>query len=49
MMMAEAHDPSTCAATVNHACNILNPKFRAVGIGIDVTGGMTWLTEDFVG
>ena len=49
MMMHEAHSRSTCMASVNHACNILDPAFRRVGIGIYVADGATWLTEDFLG
>jgi uncharacterized protein YkwD len=47
MMMGEAHDASTCATTVNHACNILNPSFHQVGIGLVTANNTTWLTEDF--
>jgi uncharacterized protein YkwD len=46
-MMAEAHDPSTCSTTDNHACNIVNGAFHQVGIGIYYTNNTTWLTEDF--
>jgi len=48
LMMSEQHSPQYCAVAVNHACNILNPSFHQVGIGIvqDSKGG-TWLTEDF--
>jgi kumamolisin len=49
LMMGEAHDPTTCATTVNHACNIINPNFKSVGIGIYYVNNQTWLTEDFVG
>lgn len=49
MMMAEPHDRQTCATTASHACNILNPAFTRVGIGVRYTGGVTWLTEDFTG
>ncbi len=45
-MMSEPHQHSTCAATVNHACNVLNPNFHQVGIGIYLAQGTTWLTED---
>ena len=47
LMMAEPHGTTVCAATVNHACNLLNPKFRQVGIGVYSSNGTTWLTEDF--
>jgi len=33
--------------TGNHACNILNPDYHTVGIGIDYVNNTTWLTEDF--
>jgi uncharacterized protein YkwD len=46
-MMAEPHTASTCSTTVNHACNILNPAFHQVGIGIYYINNTTWLTEDF--
>ncbi|MGH2449095.1 MAG: hypothetical protein ACRDFS_10910 [Chloroflexota bacterium] len=49
MMMSEPHSRSGCAHTVNHACNLLSPLFRRVGIGIDRAHGDTWLTEDFTG
>jgi hypothetical protein len=49
LMMKEPHTAATCASTVNHACNILDPHFRAVGIGLLVRNGATWLTEDFIG
>ncbi len=49
LMMSEPHGGRVCATTVNHACNILNPVFRYVGIGIYLKNGVTWLTEDFVG
>jgi uncharacterized protein YkwD len=46
-MMSEPHTPN---CTGNHACNILSPSFRSVGIGLYVDGsGTTWLTEDFIG
>jgi uncharacterized protein YkwD len=48
LMMSEPHSKSVCATTVDHACNILSPSFRQVGIGIYVSNGTTWLTEDFV-
>jgi uncharacterized protein YkwD len=47
LMMGEAHDPTTCATTVNHACNIINPSFHQVGIGVIDVNNTTWLTEDF--
>ncbi len=49
LMMSEPHDPATCASTVNHACSILSAGFNQIGIGIYVSGGATWLTEDFIG
>ena len=48
LMMQEPHSAAMCATQDNHACNILNPAFRRVGIGIVVSGGATWLTEDFL-
>lgn len=47
LMMQEPHGSSLCAQVTNHACNILNPAFRFVGIGVYVSSGTTWLTEDF--
>jgi uncharacterized protein YkwD len=47
MMMAEPHGKGICASTTNHACNILNPAFHLVGIGVYYVNGATWLTEDF--
>jgi uncharacterized protein YkwD len=47
LMMAEPHTSSTCSTTTNHACNILNPNFHQVGIGIYNANNTTWLTEDF--
>jgi uncharacterized protein YkwD len=47
MMMSEPHSKGDCASDVNHACNILNPKFHQVGIGVYYVNGATWLTEDF--
>lgn len=49
LMMSEPHTATACAASYDHACNILNPIFRHVGIGIYLKGGVTWLTEDFLG
>lgn len=48
LMMSEPHNASVCASTANHACNILNPQFHRVGIGLYQSGTTTWLTEDFV-
>ena len=48
MMMIEPHSRAVCASTINHACNILTPRFHHVGIGLYVANGTTWLTEDFV-
>lgn len=47
MMMSEPHSPNVCEGTFNHACNILNPAYHHVGIGVISSGGATWLTEDF--
>ncbi len=47
MMMSEPHSGSTCSTTTNHACNILNPGYHQVGIGIYNVNNKTWLTEDF--
>jgi uncharacterized protein YkwD len=49
LMMQEPHSANACASTVNHACNILDPEFRAIGIGLYERNGATWLTEDFIG
>jgi uncharacterized protein YkwD len=46
-MMSEPHDLATCAAESNHACNIINPAFHQIGIGLDESASQTWLTEDF--
>lgn len=46
-MMSEPHDTTTCATTVNHACNILSSTYKYVGIGIYYYNNQTWLTEDF--
>ncbi len=46
-MMAEPHDASTCSTTTNHACNIINPAYHQIGIGIYNVNNKTWLTEDF--
>lgn len=48
-MMSEPHSIAACASMVSHACNILDPAYSYIGIGIDVAGGTTWLTEDFAG
>jgi hypothetical protein len=47
MIMKEPHSASVCAVTINHACNVVNPAFHRVGIGIYYSAGSTWLTEDF--
>jgi hypothetical protein len=49
LMWGESHTSATCATTVNHACTMINPAFNKVGIGIFVSHGSTWLTEDFSG
>jgi uncharacterized protein YkwD len=46
-MMAEG--TSNCGSVVNHACNIVNPAFQQVGIGLVVQNGAVWLTTDFLG
>jgi hypothetical protein len=46
-MMSEPHDANTCATQGNHACNILNPNFHQVGIGLVNVNNTTWLTQDF--
>jgi hypothetical protein len=33
----------------NHHCNIDNPTFQRVGLGIHLTGSTIWITEDFLG
>lgn len=33
----------------NHHCNIDNPAFHWVGIGVHIVGSTTWITEDFLG
>jgi uncharacterized protein YkwD len=48
-MMSEPHSPSYCAQSGNHACNILDPTYTQIGIGIYNANGTTWLTEDFIG
>jgi uncharacterized protein YkwD len=42
-MMAEP------AGQPNHRGNILNPRFRLVGVGIVVAEDWVWITEDFAG
>jgi hypothetical protein len=49
MMMGEPHDAATCASSTNHACDIMDPAFRYVGVGVYRAHGSTWLTEDFLG
>jgi uncharacterized protein YkwD len=46
LMMSEPHYPG-CVG--NHACDILNPGFYKVGIGVYYHNGSTWLTQDFMG
>ena len=48
LMMSEPHDSATCASQINHACSLLTTTFQSVGIGIYVSSGRTWLTEDFL-
>ena len=33
--MQEPHSATICATVATHACNILNPRYHAVGIGLD--------------
>ena len=47
LMLAEPHSKIVCASKLNHACTILSPVFRHVGIGVYHVSGSTWLTEDF--
>jgi len=42
-------EPKAPGCIGNHACNIVSTQFTRVGIGIFVSGGTTWLTEDFIG
>jgi hypothetical protein len=59
MMMAEGDTPLArpqCSPYVGppccpggHDCNITDPTFQSVGIGIYYSNGTTWLTTDFVG
>lgn len=50
LYMAEPHDATTCRTTVNHACNILNPKFHTIGFWISKgSNGYYFSTEDFKG
>lgn len=49
LMMSEPHTRSVCSSAGTHACNILNPRFHAVGIGVYRAHNVTWLTEDFTG
>jgi hypothetical protein len=47
VMMGEG--TQACATILTHACIILDPSYRRVGIGVYYAGGTTWLTEDFLG
>jgi uncharacterized protein YkwD len=47
-MMNEQHDRAYCQVYDNHACNIINPAYTSVGIGVYNSNGTTWLTEDFI-
>jgi hypothetical protein len=47
VMMSEPH--GRYCTRDNHACNILSPRYRNVGIGIVSANGTVWLTEDFRG
>jgi hypothetical protein len=51
LFMSEQHDTAYCVSISysNHACNILDPHYSQVGIGIVYQNGATWLTEDFLG
>jgi uncharacterized protein YkwD len=47
-MMAENSPAKVPGCSGSHACNIINPAFHQVGIGIyQDASGTTWLTEDF--
>jgi hypothetical protein len=47
-MMAETSPPKVPGCVGSHACNIINPSFHQVGIGVYLgSNGTTWLTEDF--
>lgn len=48
LMISEPHSAVLCSTEANHACNILNPAYHRVGIGVYLAAGTTWLTEDFV-
>ena len=51
MMQEGPCKASTCSGVSyerhGHYLNLLNPRFRRVGIGLVVKNGGTWLTEDF--
>jgi uncharacterized protein YkwD len=52
LMMDEGPCATTgCTGTAyeqhGHYLNLVNPRYKRVGIGIVVTHGATWLTEDF--
>lgn len=48
-MMAENSPPKVPGCSGSHACNIINPAFHQVGIGIYMdASGRAWLTEDFM-
>lgn len=51
MMGENPNTPDGCAAWggTNHACTILNPNYREVGIGLVYSGNSTWFTTDFLG
>lgn len=50
LMMNETHTPQFCAVSNDHACNIINPTFRTVGIAVYTdAGGNTYIVEDFTG
>lgn len=50
LMMNEDHSASFCAVSNDHACNIINPSFRSVGIAVYTdAAGNTYLVEEFVG
>jgi hypothetical protein len=44
----DEHSPVSCKQQVNHACPILTPAEKWVGIGLYYARGVTWVTIDFV-
>jgi hypothetical protein len=54
LMMAEGPCPDAgCPdfefANHGHYVNLMSPSFKRIGIGVAVSNGTTWLTEDFTG